>query len=212
MVLWELLHPSQHQSRGSSLRRKWYESALIFHALCRQRGKGSGLCWAGHRHCTPAAASVSDRGTHSFTRFSPPSPSLLNHLSLPQKPLLFKHCKNTLCTLNRTLEGKALRQVPAAKAGREQLALAARSGSGGGKPHSAFRDQPPCSPRAGRVLPGPCLQLGLPVPAGGHRILGTCVWQGPACHTWVSAPAASPLLACRASCFYGFGVPPMPCF
>lgn len=51
------------------------------------------------------------------------------------------------------------------------------------------------------TVPVPCWH---PSPTRGHQSTGTCVWQVPACHTWVSA--ASLLLPRSTSWFYGSAV------
>lgn len=79
----------------------------------------------------------------------PPSLWLLNQPSLPQKHPVFTHCKKYSLYFGQDFECEATRQALTAKAGREQLAPAARSGSGGRKPCSALEDQPLRSPGAG---------------------------------------------------------------
>lgn len=102
----------------------------------------------------------------------PSSQWLLKQLLLSQKHLLFQHCRAALCILSRTLECQARCQAPTAKAGREQLALAARSCRGGGKPCSAHGDRSLHCPSVGWQLPGPCWHLGTPLPAP----LGAGMW------------------------------------
>lgn len=89
---------------------KCHESASTFLVLCGQRKlEQAPRCKA------PGASSASGKGTHALAHFFPPLPSppskSVNQLCLAQKRLLFRHCKNTLCTLNRTLECKAARQA-----------------------------------------------------------------------------------------------------
>lgn len=142
----------------------------------------------------------------------PPSQWLLKQLSLSQKHLLFEHCRNTLCTLNRTLECQAQRQAPTAGAGREQQAPAARSWSGGGKPCSARGDRSLHSPRAGWQLPGPYWHLGAPLACTLDPHVVTGAW---ARVRGKSLPATRGCLQPACSCLaalYGFvGLERHPC-
>lgn len=151
---------------------------------------------------------------------SPPVPVAL----LSQKHLLFQHCRTTLCTLNSTLECQARCQAATAKAGREELAPAARSWSGAGKPCSAHGDRSLHSPSAllapqphtwsperGHVcVASPCLpHVGVssqPAPASQHFMV-LWFWSVPVNADGLSGPGDVLCLAAVP----GLPVPPLQC-